>query len=237
MVRRWSYINHINNIHPQSSRVYAIEASAKDAILNVIMYLRCDFPFSSKSFRKNWTRRKYANQKLFLTNVMINWAKEYRFYKNYNRMLHYQFLFKNTYLSVNLLINRSYSSEKTKFDVAVVGSSITRRLMTFFTKRFFCTRFSNLLYWPNTSWSYASYDQVFNDNDTTHSNAPYTPMYHLTFKDNTYVPVVYDDVLVERGITLKNISNLFFRFLQHQLICNYKIMIKMLFYILFKSLN
>jgi hypothetical protein len=236
MVRRWSYINHINTTFLRSSKMYAVEASAKDAILNVIMYLRCDFPFASKSFRKNWTRRKYANQRLFLTNVMINWAKEYRFYKNYNRMLHHQFLFKNTYLSINLIINKSYTSERTKYDVAVIGSSITRRIMDFFTKRFFDTRFSNLMYWPNTSWSYASYITPFDEDNNTHLNAPYTPLYYIPFKENVYTPLIYQNLLMNRLDVLRNVNNLVLKWVQSIVTTYYNSMVKILWFVLFKPI-
>jgi len=187
MVRRWSYINNLNSVH--NLKMYHAKASSLDAILNVIMYLRQDFPLLSNAYRKNWARRKHANQTLFLTNVMINWAKEYRFYKNYNRMMQRQFFFKNTYLAVNLVIQKGPHSERTRHETGVVGSSMTRRTMGFFQTKFTQTRFQSLLKLSASSWSYASYNLPYDININRHANAPYTPLFYTPFNNQITVPL------------------------------------------------
>jgi len=188
MIRRWSYINNINTL--SNKTIFLKTSAASDVILNSLMYLRRDFPVSSKSFRKAWARRKHLNQTLFLTNVMINWAKDYRFYRNYNKMLHYQFFFKNTYLAVNLVTQKGPNYNITRYETAALGSMMTRKLMHFFTCRYQNTRFQPFLWAPASSWTYASYSVPYDESLNSHQGSPYTPLYYIPFKEQMLLPLV-----------------------------------------------
>ena len=177
MVRRWSYINQLN--HVSSNTRFKIRFSSSDVIVNFLMYLRRDYPVASQTFRKNWARRKHANQFLFMSNVLVSWAKEYRFFRNYNRMLHHQFLFKNTYLAINVVIQWAPESEHSRHDNAVVGSAITRKSMKYFANMFLSTRFSTFERARETGWSYASYLEPYDTAHASHLNAPFTPLFHV----------------------------------------------------------
>ena len=135
MIRRWSYINNLNAVTKRHT--FNIKYASLDVILNTLMYLRRDFPVASQSFRKNWTRRKHTNDTFFLANIMISWAKEYRFYKNYNRMIQYQYFFPNTYLSINLVIQKGQNTDFSKYETLATGSAITLKLTKFFQNKFF----------------------------------------------------------------------------------------------------
>ena len=187
MIRRWSYINNINSLTRTNS--FSIQAASLDVVLNTLMYLRKDFPLSSQAFRKNWARRKHLNSLPFLANIMINWAKEYRFYKNYNRSLTYQYFFKNTYLSINLIIQKKSNSTHLARDTSALGSSITRRLVKFFQNLFFLTRFHAFPHFKNSSWSYASFIEVFNEKNTLQSNASHTPAYLPSLTNNSLLAI------------------------------------------------
>ena len=231
MVRRWSYINNLNSVN--SLKTYRARASSLDAILNVIMYLRQDFPVFSNAYRKNWARRKHANQALFLTNVMINWAKEYRFYKNYNRMIQRQFFFKNTYLAVNLVIQKGPHSERTKHEHGVVGSSMTHRTMGFFQRKFAPTRFQSLLKLSASTWSYASYNLPYDINIHRHANAPYTPLFYVPFNTQVTVPLENTTLKTQAVASVMQLFQLTEQLIRLKLIEFYSLSIKLLLFKLF----
>ena len=177
MVRRWSYVNSIN--YKLSYRnTFKVRQGALDLFVNTYMYLDEDFSIPTHSFRKNWSRRKHMNQLSPLFNVLVSWAKEYRFYKNHSKMVHYQFFFKNTYLSVNLIIQRTPKVDVTKFSNLAESSSITKTQLTFFNKRFPNSRLHFLLSFRNNSWSYASYREHLTTEKILQDKSPYTPLYY-----------------------------------------------------------
>ena len=187
MVRRWSYINNLNALHKRHT--FNIKFASLDVVLNTLMYLRRDFPVASQSFRKNWTRRKHMNSTFFLANIMISWAKEYRFYKNYNKMTQYQYFFPNTYLGINLVIQKGTNSDFSKHELNALGSSMTLKVMRFFRNQFIFTRFKSLMFFPNSSWSYSSFPDPFDENNSKQFYAPHTPLYYVPFSTQTLLPI------------------------------------------------
>ena len=175
MVRRWSYINELNSLSLKQS--HKVRSGALDTLVNTFMYLREDYPDQTKNFRTSWARRRHMNNYLYLSNVLINWAKEYRFYRNYNRSLGFHFFTKNCYLSVNITIGRSSLTPKSKFHRSVVGSSLTRKMMNFYFKTFSGTRFNFLLTTQPSVWSYASYTEPYSSSIDAHNGAPYLPAF------------------------------------------------------------
>jgi len=177
MVRRWSYVNHVN--YKLSYRnTFKVRQGALDLFINTYMYLDEDFSRPTRSFRKNWSRRKYMNQLSPLFNVLVSWAKEYRFYKNHSKMVHYQFFFKNTYLSVNLVIQKTPKVDSTKFVNLAESSAVTKTQITYFNKRFLHSRLHFLLSFQNNSWSYASYTDHQTSEKALQDKSPYTPLFY-----------------------------------------------------------
>ena len=74
---------------------------------------------------------------------MIVWAREYRFYKNYNRSVQNQWYFLNTYMSANLTLSRALVTRYSKGNVAAVGSGVSLKLVRYFSRQSRSTR----LYW------------------------------------------------------------------------------------------
>ena len=155
MIRRWSYINTLNNL--PSLDIKKIRISSSDAIVNSLMYLRREFPIQTRARRKSWARRIHTNDLLTLSNVMIIWAKEYRFFRNYNRSVTYQFFSKNTYLSFNLTFSKPLLARYSKSNVSSLGSSIPKNLIHYFRRSFVRSRLEYLLVYRNHSWSLASF--------------------------------------------------------------------------------
>lgn len=177
MVRRWSYVNNIN-YKLSYKNTFKVRQGALDLFVNTYMYLDEDFSIPTRSFRKNWSRRKHMNQLAPLFNVLVSWAKEYRFYKNHSKMVHYQFFFKNTYLSVNLVIQRTPKVDLSKFLNSAESSAITKTQITHFSKHLPHSRLQFLLSFRNNSWSYASYKTHMTSDKTLQDRSPYTPLYY-----------------------------------------------------------
>ena len=184
MIRRWSYINKLNyNLNYKKRR--NLKLAKSDVLVNMFMYLHVEFSLFTNAERKNWSRRKHSNQLFFLTNIMNKWAKEYRFYRNYNRMLTYQWLFKNTYIAVNLVIQKLPESYCSPYETAVPSSSITKTIVRYFSKRLGETRLDFLLSNQANSWSLASYRRPYLLNNSLSMNykyAPFTPIFYLSSK-------------------------------------------------------
>jgi len=191
MIRRWSYINQLNL--STSHQTFKIHAYSTDSIVNSIMYLRKDYPQSTQAFRKRWARRKHTNNYLFLSNILISWAKEYRFYKNYNRSVHNQFFFLTTYLAFNLSFLERPSSELTKTVNPVLGSSWPLKTSNYFKHRFSTLRFFNVNSYKNISWLYVSSLKPLSSGTEISKNISFLPFMktHLSF--NT--PLVTKEVI------------------------------------------
>lgn len=66
-------------------------------------------------------------------NILQNWASMYRFYKNYLKTTLNQFLFKNSFLALNLLRAKNSLPCLHKGAELVVTSSITRKTLSYFS--------------------------------------------------------------------------------------------------------
>lgn len=173
MVRRWSYINQLN--FSTNSQVFKVHTYSTDSIVNSIMYLRKDYPHSTQASRKRWARRKHTNNYLFLSNILINWANEYRFYKNYSRSRYFQFFFVTTYLALNLSFSERSSAEWLKTTSLVVGSSWPLKIPNYFKYRFHTLQFFNTSLYKNISWLYLSSPKSLTSSSEISKNISFLP--------------------------------------------------------------
>ena len=156
MIRRWSYLNKLNRLTRQAESRY-IEGQS-DHLMNTFMWLHNqEFPTTSYVFRTSWARRRHAHNWLYITNVMITWAREYRLYRNYHRMVGYQFFMRNSYLAANVFSLKTRLSDRFRSDSLAVNSSLNHKVITFFIKRLGPTRLSLLLVFPALTLNYASF--------------------------------------------------------------------------------
>lgn len=131
MVRRWSYINSVNSFSPNDC--YQAQKGAFDSVINSTMYLRKTFTLVTGLRRRRWARRKHIHSWIPLMNILQNWASMYRFYKNYLKTTLNQFLFKNSFLALNLLRAKNSLPCLYKGSELVVTSSITRKTLNYFS--------------------------------------------------------------------------------------------------------
>lgn len=165
MVRRWSHINQLKSLPSLADKKIRIGSS--DSIINSLMYLRKDFAAVTTARRKGWARRVHINDLLSTSNVLIVWAREYRFYRNYNRSIFYQFFSKYTYLSFNLMFSKSLTSRYSRANVGSLGSGVSKRLVNYFSRSFVYSRLGFLSDYRSSSWSVASFgDRMTGAKDT-----------------------------------------------------------------------
>lgn len=199
MIRRWSYINHLNVFNRRELRSNRIGSS--NALVNSLMFLRRRFPVITKANRKSWARRVHTNDLTYMVNVLIAWAKEYRFYRNYNRSSHYQFFSLNTYLSFNLTLSSSLVSRYSKHNVSSLGSGVHKRTLRYFSRNYSTSRMGFLLSFRNHSWSFASFSLGFSSSSEVFASSIHQP-YAITLPNKSLVPVVFSDTYVKDTLSL-----------------------------------
>jgi hypothetical protein len=131
MIRRWSYINSINCGNLISSR--AMQKATVDVNMNTLMYLKKKYTPATRLTRKRWARRKHIHNWIPNLNVLRDWAKSYRFYKNHNKLVYNQFFTKHSFLAFNLIGARNSIPALHKGSENLITGSYTRRLLKYFS--------------------------------------------------------------------------------------------------------
>ena len=141
MVRRWSYINSLNTL--QSSNYRIAEKSFFDVSMNSTMYLRKSFALSTRLTRKRWARRKHLHNWLAISNVLKDWSRSYRFYRNHNKLVLNQFLTRTSLVAFNLTGLRNVFPALHKDSGKFLTGTYTHRLNNYFSS-YPNSRFTNL---------------------------------------------------------------------------------------------
>ncbi len=118
MIRRWSYLNHINlhynNLKPldYTSQVVAFKVTTS--------YRRRLFSYeTSRPSRRFYAKLKRLSTLIHYNNILSNWSQDYLFFKKYNRFIISYKIFKHSYIVNNLLLFKKspiymfYESENT----------------------------------------------------------------------------------------------------------------------------
>ena len=185
MIRRWSYLNKVNRLTRRVESNYLQGQS--DHLMNTFMWLHNqEFPTTSYVFRTSWARRRHAHNWLYITNIMITWAREYRFYRNYNRAIGYQFFTKNSYLAANIVSLRTQLSTRSRSDSLAINSSLNNKVITYFIKRMYSTRLNFLLSFPALTLNYASFLTVYDHDSEACKKIPQFPVLQQE-SNNTFV--------------------------------------------------
>lgn len=131
MVRRWSYINSSNTFNTQT--LTSSLNSAFDANINATMYLRRSYPADTLLLRRQWSKRKHLHNWLALSNVLKDWARTYRFYRNYNRFVYNQHFTTSTFLAFNVLKSRSLAPALTRGAEHLIAAVTLRKWVNYFS--------------------------------------------------------------------------------------------------------
>ena len=172
MVRRWSYINSINSRNTSTAR--AVQKASFDANMNTLMYLKKRYSFPTKITRKQWARRKHIHNWITYLNVLKDWAKSYRLYRNHNKVVYYQFFTKNTFLAFNLVAARNSIPALNKGSEDVFTGTYTRRILSRFKvysnpRLRFLERFASSHVLPSSIYvpdAYSNQPTTFFENNT-----------------------------------------------------------------------
>ena len=131
MIRRWSYINSINCGNLISSR--AMQKATVDVNMNTLMYLKKKYTPATRLTRKRWARRKHIHNWIPNLNVLRDWARSYRFYKNHNKLVYNQFFTKHSFLAFNIIGARNSIPALHKGSENLIAGSYTQRLLKYFS--------------------------------------------------------------------------------------------------------
>jgi len=132
MVRRWSYLNLINTTF--SSEHKALAFAHHYVTFKATTYYRKSIHRITKLSRRSWSRRKHMHNWLLYQNLVANWAQDYLFFRKYNRWALTLNLFRNSYLTHNLLILKSASTSDFAGAEEAVVSNFVRRIIRYSSK-------------------------------------------------------------------------------------------------------
>ena len=132
MVRRWSYLNLINTTF--SSEHKALAFAHHYVTFKATTYYRKSIHRITKLSRRSWSRRKHIHNWLLYQNLVANWAQDYLFFRKYNRWALTLNLFRNSYLTHNLLILKSASISDFDGSEGVIVSKFVRRIIRYNSK-------------------------------------------------------------------------------------------------------
>ena len=141
MVRRWSYINSVNTLQSENYRI--AEKSFFDVSINSTMYLRKHFALSTRLTRKQWARRKRLHNWVAVSNVLKDWSRSYRFYRNHSKLALNQFLTRTSLIAFNVTGLRNVFPGLYRGSGEFLTGTYTRKLHNYFSS-YPNSRFSNL---------------------------------------------------------------------------------------------
>ena len=153
MVRRWSYLNSVNSFYGKD--LVTAEKSFFDVNTNTTMYLRKLYTLSTRLTRKQWSRRKHIFNLLPISNVLKDWSRSYRFYRNCNKLVLMQFFTKNTFLAFNLTGLRNVFPGLHKGSGHFLTGSFSKKMGVYYS-RFPQNRFTSLQSLRNSNTLYVS---------------------------------------------------------------------------------
>ena len=111
MVRRWSYINDINNalfIRNNLKTKTTLNALRVSTFKATTYYWETLYFANITSItRKSYYRRKHINTLIFYQNMISSWSKDYLFFRKYSKSIFNLNFEKYNYLSQNLFLSKS----------------------------------------------------------------------------------------------------------------------------------
>lgn len=155
MVRRWSYLNQINQNRYKWREDTTLKTAHQIVSFRATTYYRKPFIVITKFKRRSWSRRKHLTNWLVYQNIIVDWSADYLFMRRYNRFVIALRIFKYSYLIFNLLVfQTSTVSEFSGAEVISVANTIKR--VRLYSSRLNSSSWNNFNYYQNVSWLYAT---------------------------------------------------------------------------------
>jgi hypothetical protein len=183
VVRRWSYLNLINNTF--SSEHKGLAFAHHFATFKATTYYRKSIHRITKLSRKALSRRKHLHNWLIYQNLLANWSQDYLFFRKYSRFIITLHLFRNSYLTHNLLVFKCSTATSFLGSENVVVSGVIRRVIRY-SCRLNPTSYSFFQTFRGSSWLYVTtpvdLDEVQKVSDLSVDTAylSYRPSYYAS---------------------------------------------------------
>jgi hypothetical protein len=162
MIRRWSYLNNINNVFFDQYKLLNFVYYEQSFKNNIVF--RKEINLISTISRKSWSRRKHLTNWLIYQNVLTDWSKDYLFFKKYNRFTLIFQMFKNTFFSYNIFITKKLSVSSTIGVENILFSTLTSKIIRYCSK--YSSNFHSFLQnYKNINWLYITTPIKFDNNN------------------------------------------------------------------------
>jgi len=215
MVRRWSYLNNINDIFFNQYNKLTFTHYQQN-FKNTTVFRKEISQLSSLS-RKSWARRKHLTNWIIYQNVLTDWSNEYLFFKQYNRStLSFQ-LFSNSFLTQNQLLIKKLTASTSLGTEKVILGTITSKITQYTLKsNSFVSHF--LRNYKNINWMYVTYPRnAFMSPDLL---ALFQPIFYISqstfYQSNNVAPYT---------TYLQTIFNLLFQIIVLKIVELYKVVV------------
>ena len=212
MVRRWSYLNSVNNIffnQYQSLNFIHYEQSFKNNIV-----FRKEISYISSISRKSWSRRKHLTNWLLYQNVLTDWSREYTFFKKYNRFTAIFQMFTNSFLTYNTFLIKKLNASSSAGAEKIIFSSLTSKIIKYGSK-YSLNFYLFLQNYKNMNWLYVtipiSNTSVLNQSTPLLTPIIYTSQgtFHQTYLNSNqlaWLSLIYQNLI---NIALSKLTNLY----------------------------
>lgn len=222
MVRRWSYLNNLNNF-------FFIKSSKKPVVFTQVSHLlnfkittyyrkRMFFPDITKIIRKNFFRRKHLNNWIVYQNIITFWAKEYLFFKKYSKILLALFLWKNNYIMNNLLLIKKFNTNSLLKLNKVTVTTFLKKLLVFCNSNisnmlFFNQKFKGINWFFLSSYKSITYKGISENFILARNNNFLTNIKHKqnSFNLNLVFNIYFKNILAYNTAFYKILILLFYK--------------------------
>lgn len=157
MVRRWSYLNQIN--HTFASEHGSLAFAHHFVVFKATTSYRKPIQRTTKLARRAWSRRKHSHNWLVYQNLLANWSQDYLFFRKYSRFTVALHLFKNSYLTYNLLVFKRTTMSTFLGSEDVIVSNLIRRVIRY-SSRLNPLNYTFFKTYRNNSWLYLTTPNV-----------------------------------------------------------------------------
>lgn len=215
MIRRWSYLNHLNTVFYDSFQILDVVQHFK-AFKMTTSYRKDLYHTPTKWSRKSTSRRKHSHNWLLYHNILTEWSKEYLFFRKYNRFIVSLNIFKNSYLVYNLLIFKNALPSDIVGGENIIITNIIKRVIKY-SHRFKASLSAYLTSYNASYWLYAT--SLYNLEDIQKLAEPTMITPYLPYQGIFYT----ENLILTETVWLKVLINNVMLFSLLKLITFYKV--------------
>jgi|LauGreDrversion4_2_1035121.scaffolds.fasta_scaffold12848_5 hypothetical protein len=221
MVRRWSYVNTVNNNF--YSKFQDLNFAHFETSFKANIFYKKNINVLSKLTRKSWARRKHLNNWLIYQNIFSNWSNEYLFFKQYSKHIFNLNFFRNSFLTYNYNILKKSNSLYIKDTENWISNSFISRISNYSSKLGFKS-YQFFSKFKHNAWFFISSNNLnlfFQNLTLINPNPLYTisqsQLYPISFEKTSlfYIIQIYNElhrVITSKSVELYKINSLLLLF-------------------------